>query len=268
MLLEWNSANLATTGDWGRVPSPWAAGSGCEGAAEMPLHWSDVNPGTVDESGCTLSLLVTESMYEGIDEMISQRSDASLDTANEGVQTQFSCATISGCEEIVDLRLERNDVIPELTLATESRYGGVVDKLSEWIGANRHTIDGIGPMEFPWTLGGAREGIAEMLFRQEDVNLDTADSGGRTPFPWVTENECARVGQLLEGPHDFIAKTGLQGESSEPFTAESPEIPEPPLKRIRMLRYPPPQPEPSQAQSAHSLPSAGGPPLVFRTSPL
>ena len=188
----------------------FASGSECAMVAEILLKQSDVNPNTTDEDGRTpLSLAAGCGCWE-IAEMLLQRTDVNPDTADKGGWTPLSWAVINGQEEIVHMLLEQNDVNP-------------------------NTADEDGRTPLSLAAEGGYEGIAEMLLQRSDINRDTPDASGRTPFPWAPKNMSTQVAQLLEGPQDPITKLPLASELSEPLAAESPEIPEPPPKRIRRL---------------------------------
>jgi len=229
MLLERNNINPATAGCPGQGPSPAAAGSGYERITEMPLQWSDVNPSPANEANLTLSR-PTKSEYEGILGMVSQRSDVNSNIGSMDVQPQLSCDTVFWHEEIVDMLSEQHDISLDLIPVTGSGYEGEVGILSGWYNINRDTADNIGGMSFPWAPGGASWAIPETLFEQSDVNPNPPDPFSQTPFPWATENEYARVSQLVEGPYDPFAQLPFEGKFSEPFTSELSEIPEPPSK--------------------------------------
>ena len=234
MLLQRNTINPAIVGVSGQAPSLEASGSEYEGVAEMPLQRSDVNPGPANETGLTLSRL-TESGCEGIVGMVSQRSDVNSNLGNTDVQPQLSFDTMFRHEETIDMLLEQHDISPDPIPLTGSEYRGDLDILSQWNVFNLDTADYIGRMPFPWAPGGASEPIPETLFGQSDVNPNPPDRFSPMPFPWVTQNEYARVSRFVEDPYDLFDQLPSKGGFSEPFSAEQSEIPEPPLKRIRRL---------------------------------
>jgi len=234
ILSEQNNINPATAGGSGQAPSPGAAGSRYERVSEMPLQWNDVNPGPANESGTTLSWS-TETGYGGVVGMVSQRSDINYGLGDLSVQPQLSHDTIFRHDEIMDMLWEQSDISPDPIPATASGYEGDMDILLEWNDINRDTADEIGGVPFPWASGDVREAIPETLFEQNNDNPNPTYPFSQTPFPWATQNEYARVSQLVEGPYDPFAQLPLEGGFSEPFTSEPSEIPEPPLKRIRRL---------------------------------
>jgi len=233
MLSERNNINPATAGGSGQAPSPGAAGGGYERVSEMPLQRSDVNPGLANVCGSTLSRS-TETGYGGLVGVL-QQSDINYDLGSINVQPQLSHDTIFGHDEIVDMLWEQSDISPDPIPATWSGYEGDMDILLEWNDISRDTTNEIGGVPFPWVRGGVREAIPETLFEQNNDNPNPAYPFSQTPFPWATQNEYARVSQLVEGPYDPFAQLPLDGGFSEPFTSEPSEIPEPPLKRIRRL---------------------------------
>jgi len=233
MLSERNNINPATAGGSGQAPSPVAAGSGYERVSEMPLQWSDVNPGPANASGSTLSRS-TETGYGGVVGVL-QQSDVNYALRSMSVHPQLSHDTIFGHDEIVDMLWEQSDISPDPIPATGSGYEGGMDILLGLNDANRNTADEIGGMSFPRAPGGVREGIPETPFEQNNDNPNPAYPFSQTPFPWATQNEYARVSQLVEGPYDPSAQLPFDGGFSEPFTSEPSEIPEPPLKRLRRL---------------------------------
>jgi len=234
MLFERNNINPATAGGSGQETSPRAAGSRYERVSEMPLEWSDVNPAPANESGSTLSWS-TEAGYGGVGGMVSQRSDINYDLGDMSVQPQLSHDTIFRHDEIMDMLWEQGDISPDPIPATGSGYQGDIDILLEWNDINRDTADEIGGVPFPWAPGDVREEIPEALSEQNNDNPNPASPFTQTPFPWATQNEYARVSQLVEDPYDPFAQLPFDGGFSEPFSAEQSEIPEPPLKRIRRL---------------------------------
>jgi len=151
------------------------------------------------------------------------------------VQPQLSHDTIFRHDEIVDMLWEQSDISPDPIPATGSGYEGDMDILLGWNDANRDTADEIGGVPFPWVPGGVREAIPETLFEQNNDNPNPAYPFSQTPFPCATQNEYARVSQLVEGPYDPFAQLPFEGGFSEPFISEPSEIPEPPFKRIRRL---------------------------------
>ena len=247
----------------GRTPLSWAAQNYQEGIVEILLERNDVNPDSADKSGRTPLLWAAVGWADGPDdypdtegsfasgsdcvmvaEILLKRSDVNLNIADEDGRTPLSLAAGGGCWEIVEMLLKRSDVNLDmadksgrtpLSWAVVNKQEEIVHMLLERNDVNPNTADEDGRTPLSLAAGSGYGGTVEMLLEQNDVNPDLADASGGTPFPWAPENGCTQVAQLLEGPQGFVTKLPLASELSEPLAAESPEIPEPPPKRIRRL---------------------------------
>ena len=235
ILLKRHDVNPGRADDEGWTPLSWASDHDYEEAVEMLLERNNVNPATASGLGQAPSPVAAGGGYVGTARMAPRRSDVPSNLGNVDVQPQLSWDSMFGHGEIVDMSSEQNDISPDQIPATWSGYEGDVDKLLEWNDASCETTDQIGVMAFPWAPGGASEAIPERLFEQNNVNPNPAHPFSQTPSPQATENESARVAQLVQDPYDLFGQLPSEGGFSEPFSAEPSETPEPPLKRIRRL---------------------------------
>ena len=235
ILVKRNDVNPGRADETGRTPLSWASSEGHEEIVKLLLERNSISPATAGGSSQALSLVAAGSGYEGIAGVVSQQSDVNSEPGNMSAQPQLSCDSIFGHGEIVDMLWEQSNISPDPIPATGSGYEGDMDLSLDSNNANRDTADEIGGMTFVWAPGGASEAVPETPFEPSDVSPNPAHPFSQTPFPRATENEYARVAQLVEDPYDLFDQLPSEGLFSEPFSPEPSEIPEPPLKRIRRL---------------------------------
>ena len=123
--------------------------------------------------------------------------------------TTLTWAAWKGCEEVVKILLEREDVNPDqadtgysqtpLSWAAEKGHQGVVKMLLEREDVNPNQVDTkYGRAPLWWAAKNGYEGIVKMLLEREDVNPDQADTEyGRTPLMWAVKKGHEGIVKML-----------------------------------------------------------------------
>ena len=213
-LLQAKEWDLNATDLCGNTALVLATRGGHDGIVKMLLEQEGVDPNMADNLGKTPLSWAAENGFVEIIRMLFKRKDVNPNTINKSGRTPFSRAAGAECGSFFLTALGRRDIKScdaGQSCQALSPWGAdcaeIVAILLERSDINLNTADKSGRTPFSWAAGSRCSRIVGALLEQNDINYGSADKSGRTPFSWAAESGCEEIVRMLLGQNDVNPNT-------------------------------------------------------------